>query len=185
MQDKQESPLVWIDMEMSGLNPETDKVLEIAVIVTSNELEIIAEGPSIVVQQAPGLFQTMDAWNQEHHKKSGLWNSVLNSTTTLAQAEELVLNFIKSQVNPRQSPLCGNSINQDKMFLMRHMPLVNEYLHYRMIDVSCMKELVKRWFPHGPKAPAKANHHRALDDIKESIVELEFYRKNFFIPSPP
>lgn len=183
MQDGQDSLLVWIDMEMSGLNPMTDEVLEIAVLVTNKDLEVVAEGPQLIVNQPASLFTKMDNWNQEHHTKSGLWASVVSSQTTLAEAEKIVLDFLKQHVRPRQSPLCGNSINQDRMFLMRHMPSVHEYLHYRMIDVSCLKELVKRWYPGGPAAPTKANHHRALDDIRESVAELRFYRQNFFISS--
>jgi oligoribonuclease len=123
----------------------------------------------------------MDSWNQEHHTKSGLWKAVLASEFTLQQAEDAVLNFLKQHVAPRQSPLCGNSIAQDRMFLMNHMSRVNEYLHYRMIDVSTLKELVKRWYPDAPAGPVKANQHRALDDIKESINELRFYREQFFL----
>lgn len=183
MQDSQESPLIWIDMEMSGLSPTQDEVLEIAVLITDKDLEILAEGPSLIINQPASLFGRMDAWNQEHHSKSGLWTSVVNSSINLEQAQDIVLDFLKKHVPARQSPLCGNSINQDRMFLMRHMPLVNDYLHYRMIDVSCLKELTRRWYPEGPKAPSKANHHRALDDIRESIAELKFYRQNFFKPS--
>jgi oligoribonuclease len=180
MADKQDSLLVWVDMEMSGLNPATDVVLEVAVLLTNKDLEIVAEGPQLIVQQPAELFAKMDAWNQEHHTKSGLWQSVVASQVSLQEAEEAVLNFLKQHVGPRQSPLCGNSIAQDRMFLMHHMPQVNEYLHYRMIDVSTIKELVKRWYPGGPAAPAKTNQHRALDDIRESINELRFYRETFF-----
>jgi oligoribonuclease len=181
MADKQDNLLVWVDMEMSGLNPATDVVLEVAVLLTNKDLEIVAEGPQLIVHQPAELFAKMDAWNQEHHTKSGLWESVLASQVSLQEAEEAVLNFLKQHVGPRQSPLCGNSIAQDRMFLMNHMPRVNEYLHYRMIDVSTIKELVKRWYPGGPTAPAKTNQHRALDDIRESINELRFYREQFFV----
>lgn len=183
MQDGQDSLLVWIDMEMSGLNPATDEVLEIAVLVTNKDLEVVAEGPQLIINQPESLFAKMDSWNREHHTKSGLWASVINSEISLAEAENAILEFLKKHVGPRRSPLCGNSINQDRMFLMRHMPSIHEYLHYRMIDVSCLKELVKRWYPEGPTAPSKANHHRALDDIRESVAELRFYRQNFFTPS--
>jgi len=181
MADKQDNLMVWVDMEMSGLNPASDVVLEVAVLLTNKELEIVAEGPQLIVHQPAELFAKMDAWNQEHHTKSGLWESVQASQVTLQEAEEAVLNFLKGHVGPRQSPLCGNSIAQDRMFLMNHMPRVNEYLHYRMIDVSTIKELVKRWYPGGPAAPAKTNQHRALDDIRESINELRFYRDQFFV----
>lgn len=181
MADKQDNLLVWVDMEMSGLNPATDVVLEVAVLLTNEDLEIVAEGPQLIIRQPAELFQTMDAWNQEHHTKSGLWKAVVASEVTLLEAEDAVLNFLKQHVGPRQSPLCGNSIAQDRMFLMHHMTRVNEYLHYRMIDVSTIKELVKRWYPGGPAAPAKTNQHRALDDIRESINELRFYREKFFV----
>jgi oligoribonuclease len=181
MADKQDNLMVWVDMEMSGLNPATDVVLEVAVLLSNKELEIVAEGPQLIVHQPAELFAKMDSWNQEHHTKSGLWESVLASQVKLQEAEEAVLNFLKLHVGPRQSPLCGNSIAQDRMFLLNHMPHVNEYLHYRMIDVSTIKELVKRWYPGGPAAPAKTNQHRALDDIRESINELRFYRDQFFV----
>lgn len=183
MQDGQDTQLVWIDMEMSGLQPATDVVLEIAVLVTNKDLDITAVGPHLIIQQPEALFATMDAWNKEHHTKSGLWTSVVASQVSVTEAEQSVLSFLKQHVGPRQAPLCGNSINQDRMFLMQHMPQIHEYLHYRMIDVSCLKELVRRWYPSGPKAPTKANSHRAMDDIKESIEELRFYRQNFFQPS--
>jgi oligoribonuclease len=181
MADKQDNLLVWVDMEMSGLNPATDVVLEVAVLLTNKDLEIVAEGPQLIVRQSAELFEKMDSWNQEHHTKSGLWQAVLASEVTLLKAEDAVLDFLKQHVSPRQSPLCGNSIAQDRMFLMNHMSRVNEYLHYRMIDVSTIKELVKRWYPGGPAAPAKTNQHRALDDIRESINELRFYREQFFV----
>ncbi len=183
MNSSQDSLLVWIDMEMSGLNPSTDEVLEIAVLLTNKDLDVVAVGPELVIKQSPILFDKMDTWNREHHTKSGLWDLVLSSALSLPDAEKIVLDFLKQHIGPRQSPLCGNSINQDRMFLMRHMAAVHEYLHYRMIDVSCLKELVKRWYPGGPSAPTKANHHRALDDIRESIAELRFYRENFFLPA--
>lgn len=181
MQEKKEPLLVWIDMEMSGLKPATDEVLEIAVLITNKELEVVVEGPQLIIQHPESLFGKMDAWCQDHHTKSGLWKAVLASDVSLASAEQQVLEFLKTYVGPRQAPLCGNSIAQDRMFLMQHMPSVHEYLHYRMIDVSTLKELVRRWYPGGPTAPAKANSHRALDDIKESIAELRFYRETFFV----
>ncbi len=181
MADKQDSLLVWVDMEMSGLNPATDVVLEAAILLTNKDLEIVAEGPSLIIQQPAELFQKMDSWNQNHHSKSGLWKSVLESKVTLKDAEDAIMDFLKAHISPRQSPLCGNSIAQDRMFLMRYMTEVNEYLHYRMIDVSTIKELVKRWYPQGPAAPAKTNQHRALDDIRESVNELRYYREHFFV----
>lgn len=181
MADKQDGLLVWVDMEMSGLNPVTDVVLEVAVLLTNKELEVVAEGPQFIIHQPAELFAKMDTWNQEHHTKSGLWKSVQESQVTVEEAESAILDFLKQHVAQRQSPLCGNSIAQDRMFLMNHMNRVSEYLHYRMIDVSTIKELVRRWYPSGPAAPAKKNQHRAMDDIRESVNELRFYREKFFV----
>lgn len=180
---KAKDQLVWIDMEMSGLNPDTDLVLEIALVLTNSNLEITEVGPDLIIQQPAELFQTMDAWNQEHHTKSGLWKAVLNSTISVKEAEDQVLAFLEKHLHPKSSPLCGNSIAQDRLFLRKYMPRVHDYLHYRMIDVSSVKELVKRWYVTGPSAPPKQGSHRALDDIKESIDELRFYRDNFFTKS--
>lgn len=172
--------LVWIDMEMSGLDPEKDVILEIATIVTDKHLEILAEGPTLIIGHDASLFDRMDDWNQAHHVKSGLWEKVVRSTTDLTAAESQTIEFLKDYTIARQNPLCGNSIAQDRMFINRYLPNLNQHLHYRMIDVSSIKELVKRWYPHGPKEPAKQNNHRALDDIRESIEELRFYRDHYF-----
>ncbi len=180
MQDQKDSRLVWLDMEMSGLDPRKDKILEVAILITDAELNIIADGPEIVVRQNDSLFETMDQWNKDHHTKSGLWKSVLSSNVELEAAEHQLLDFLQKHVNKKKAPLCGNSIAQDRSFLFEHMPRVNDFLHYRMVDVSTLKELIKRWYPKGPDAPQKTNQHRALEDIKESIRELKFYRSNFF-----
>lgn len=176
-----EDSLVWIDMEMSGLDPDRDVVLEIAILITNAELEILEEGPQLIVHQEAGLFQKMDKWNQEHHTRSGLWKAVQESLIDIREAERQVMAFLSKHVAPKKSPLCGNSIAQDRMFLRRHMPAIHDFLHYRMIDVSTVKELARRWYPAGPGAPLKSNNHRALDDIRESIAELRFYRDHFFV----
>lgn len=184
MTEKTDHKLVWLDMEMSGLNPQQDQILEVALLLTDKDLNVVAEGPQLIVHQPPELFASMDAWNRDHHTRSGLWQAVQESKIHVAEAEELILAFLKQHMEAKQSPLCGNSIAQDRMFLMQHMPKIHDFLHYRLIDVSSIKELVRRWYPQGPAAPAKANHHRALDDIRESIQELQFYRDTFFVKTP-
>ncbi|RYZ83980.1 MAG: oligoribonuclease [Proteobacteria bacterium] len=177
---KAQDQLVWIDMEMSGLNPDTDVVLEIAILLTNGELEVTKEGPEIIVSQPKELFETMDNWNKEHHTKSGLWAAVEASKVSLKEAEDQIMAFLESNVAAKSSPICGNSIAQDRLFLRKYMPRVNDYLHYRMVDVSSVKELVKRWYPKAKSSPSKAGNHRAMDDIRESVNELKFYRENFF-----
>lgn len=171
--------LVWMDMEMSGLDPDQHQVLELATLITDSNLNIVAEGPELVVSHPPALFATMDAWCQEHHQKSGLWQRVLDSRLSLAEAERLTLDFVKKHTPQRTSPLCGNSIWQDRRFLARHMPTLEGYLHYRIIDVSTIKELAARWAP-ASKFSGKKGAHRALDDIRESLAELRHYREHFF-----
>ncbi len=173
------SPLVWVDMEMTGLNPLRDHVLEIATLITDNDLNILAEGPEFVVHQSQELFNLMDDWNKEHHTKSGLWKKVIESNISLKDAESLTLDFIKKYCRERKSPLCGNSIWQDRRFLCHHMPILESYLHYRCIDVSTLKELTLRWYPKDKPNQEKKSAHRAMDDIRESIEELKYYRKHF------
>lgn len=180
---KAKDQLVWIDMEMSGLNPDTDVVLEIALILTDGNLEVTAEGPDLILHQPAELFHSMDAWNQEHHTKSGLWKNVLSSKLSLQEAEDQVLEFLQKHLTPKSAPICGNSIAQDRLFLRKYMPRVNDFLHYRMVDVSSFKEVIKRWYPKAPGGPAKNGSHRAMDDIRESIDELRFYRETFFTKS--
>ena len=175
--------LVWMDMEMTGLDPERDTILEIATLITTDALDVIAEGPVLVVGQRQSLLDAMDQWNREHHAASGLTARVLASTTTMPDAEAQTLAFVKTYVPERTSPLCGNSIWQDRRFLARYMPQLEAYLHYRNIDVSTVKELVRRWYPNGPKPPEKKHAHLALDDICESIDELRFYRQHYFVGS--
>lgn len=164
---------------MTGLHPERDTIIEIATLITDNDLNVIAEGPEIVIQQPPALFAGMDDWNKEHHSKSGLWAKVLASSTSLVEAQTQTLAFIKQHCGPRESPLCGNSIWQDRRFLARHMLELDSYLHYRIVDVSSIKELAARWYPQS-KFSKKKNLHRAMDDIRESVEELRFYRQTLF-----
>jgi len=185
MSKRSDKHLVWVDLEMTGLDPDRDTILEIATLITNDELEVLAEGPALVIHQDKSVLDRMDAWNTEHHGKSGLTQRVLDSTTTLAEAEAQTLAFVKTYCVERMSPLCGNSIWQDRRFLCRYMPKFESYLHYRNIDVSTVKELVRRWYGDGTKPPEKKHAHLALDDIRESIAELEFYRHTFFRPVNP
>jgi oligoribonuclease len=173
--------LVWIDMEMSGLDPDRERILEIAAIVTDGDLELVAEGPGLVVHQPDALLDAMDDWNKSHHAASGLVDRVRASEVSESEAEDLVLAFISEHVGQRKAPLAGNSVHQDRRFLARYMPKIDEYLHYRHVDVSTIKELCGRWYPDAYRhRPEKKNVHRALDDIRESIEELRFYRTSIF-----
>jgi oligoribonuclease len=175
------SKLVWMDLEMTGLDSDRDVIIEMATLITDIELNVIAEGPEIVIQQPESLFVTMDSWNQEHHTKSGLWAKVITSTVTQLQAEQMTLEFIKQHIGPRESPLCGNSIWQDRRFIAKHMKQLDAYLHYRLIDVSTVKLLGKIWYPNAcEQTTEKKSSHRALDDIRESIEELKTYRSLLF-----
>lgn len=179
--DRYKSALVWIDLEMTGLNPEHDTILEIATVVTTNNLELIAQGPSFVIHQPDELLAQMDAWNQEHHTKSGLVKAVQQSTVSLKEAEVATLAFLQTYAHKNFSPLCGNSVWQDRIFLKRHMPSINEFLNYRIIDVSSIKEVIKRWYPESPfEHFVKVENHRALEDILQSVEELKHYRTYFF-----
>ena len=175
-----DGPLVWVDLEMSGLDPDQHTILEIATLITDAQLAILAEGPVFAIAQPPAVLEAMDNWNREHHGASGLSARVLASTVSMAEAEAATLAFVRQHCPERQSPLCGNSIFQDRRFLVRYMPAFDRYLHYRSVDVSTVKELVRRWYPQGPAAPEKKHAHLALDDIRESIAELRFYREHFF-----
>lgn len=180
MAEQSESNLVWMDLEMTGLDPDRDTILEVATLITNNEIEAVAEGPVLVIHQPAHVLERMDAWNREHHGASGLTQRVLASTLSMAEAEKQVLDFVKTYCPERISPLCGNSICQDRRFLARYMPALEAYLHYRNLDVSTVKELVRRWYSEGPSAPEKKHSHMALDDIRESIEEIRFYRQHFF-----
>ncbi len=171
--------LVWLDMEMSGLNPDQDKILELAIVVTDNALEMLAESPVWVVHQSDAVLDGMDAWNQATHKRSGLIDRVRASTLDEAQVAAEALAFIKEWVPERASPMCGNSICQDRRFMARHMPQLEAWFHYRNLDVSTLKELCRRWRPQIAKGFEKKADHTALADIRESILELRYYREHF------
>jgi len=171
--------LIWIDLEMTGLSPDNDRIIEIATIVTDNHLTVLAEGPVLAVHQADAVLNGMDEWNTRTHGGSGLTQRVRESTLTEAEAERLTLEFIQQYVPKNKSPLCGNSICQDRRFLARYMPALEGYVHYRNLDVSSIKELVRRWRPALADGFDKKNTHRALDDIRESIEELRYYREHF------
>jgi oligoribonuclease len=175
--------LVWVDMEMSGLLPETDRILEIAMIVTDGDLNIVAEGPVLVVHQEDAVLDRMDAWNKGTHSKSGLIDKVKASTLTEADVEAACLAFLKQHVKSSISPMCGNTIHQDRRFMNRYMPKLEAYFHYRNIDVSTIKELCKRWQPEIAKGFSKQQAHTALADIIESVEELRYYREKLFIPT--
>ena len=172
--------LVWIDLEMTGLNVETDVILEIASIVTDAGLDVVAEGPALAIHQGERTLAEMDEWCVEHHTASGLVDRVRHSKISLADAEAATLSFVERHCPPQAAPLCGNSVWQDRRFLARYMPALNNHLHYRIVDVSTVKELALRWRPQLVDAFKKKNTHRALDDIRESIGELRHYREHFF-----
>ena len=171
--------LIWIDLEMTGLNPDTDLIIEIATIVTDKELNILAQGPVIAVHQSDAALAAMDDWNQLHHGQSGLIERVKASTIDDAEAERLTIEFLQQWVPANTSPICGNSIGQDRRFLVRYMPKLEAYFHYRNIDVSTLKELAARWAPALKEGFKKQTKHQALDDIIESIEELRYYREHF------
>ncbi len=173
--------LVWIDLEMTGLSIKQDKILEIACVITDQNLAIIDQSPDLVITQPESILQQMDAWNVMHHTQSGLLEKVRHSTITVGQAEQTLLAFIKKYCKPQEAPLCGNSVWVDRMFLQTFMPTLEKYLFYRTIDVSSIKLLAQNWFNIDTTVMLnKQNKHQALDDIKESIVELNWYRKTIF-----
>ncbi len=171
--------LIWIDLEMTGLNPDTDYIIEIATLVTDAQLNVIAEGPVIAVHQDDAVLNAMDAWNTAQHNKSGLVRRVRESTMREADAERETLAFLSQHVPPNTSPMCGNSICQDRRFLHRHMPALEKFFHYRNLDVSTIKILARHWAPNLPVFE-KASAHLALDDIRDSVAELRHYRAHFF-----
>ena len=179
--------LVWMDLEMTGLDPTRDVIVEIATIVTDDQLEIVAEGPDLVVHQPDDALVGMDPVVVEMRTSSGLLTAIKASTTTLEEAGAATLEFIKAHVpEPRTIPLCGNSIGTDRRFLAAYLPEIEDHLHYRSVDVSTIKELTRRWYPGALEAtPRKATAHRALDDIRESIQELRWYREHVFKPAGP
>src|SRR5512144_899062 len=172
-----ENNLIWIDMEMTGLAPDSDRIIEIALLVTDAQLVTIAEGPILVVHQPDEVLEAMDSWNKSTHKKTGLIERVRASTMSEADAERAALEFLEAHVPANSSPMCGNSICQDRRFLARWMPRLEAHFHYRNLDVSTLKELVRRWKPDAMKGFAKEGKHEARADILESIEELKFYRR--------
>lgn len=171
--------LIWIDMEMTGLVPETDRIIEVALVITDGDLNTIVEAPVLVVHQTDSVLDGMDSWNKATHSKSGLIDKVKASTLDDAAVETQMLEFLKEHVPIRTSPMCGNSICQDRRFLARWMPQLESYFHYRNLDVSTLKELAKRWKPEVAQGIKKHGKHEALADIYESINEMKYYRENF------
>jgi oligoribonuclease len=171
--------LIWIDMEMSGLDPDRDRVLEVAIVITNIDLHVVAEAPVLVVHQPDSVLNSMDSWNTSTHARTGLTDRVRASTMTEAQAEQRMLEFVSEYVPPSTSPMCGNSVHQDRRFLARYMPRLESYFLYRNLDVSTLKELARRWRPSLLDALVKAGKHEALADIHESIDELKYYREHF------
>lgn len=175
-----EDNLIWIDLEMTGLDPEKERIIEIATIVTGPQLNILAEGPVFAIHQSDELLKKMDAWNTKHHHASGLVSRVRASEVTEEEAATRTLEFLKQYVPAKKSPMCGNSVYQDRRFLSRYMPTLENYFHYRLLDVSTLKELSKRWAPQVYSGFQKESKHLALDDIRESIEELAYYRERLF-----
>lgn len=182
-QDK--APLVWVDMEMSGLVPDRDRILEVAIVVTDGELDTIAEAPVWVVHQSDELLDGMDAWNKGAHGKSGLIDKVRASKFSEAEVESMILDFLKAHVASGVAPLAGNTVHQDRRFMARYMPAFESYLHYRIVDVSTLKELARRWRPDVLAGVVKESRHEALADVYESIEELRYYRRTFLRAEVP
>ena len=183
MSDKRTN-LIWIDLEMTGLNTFEDEIIEIATIVTDSQLDLVAEGPVLAIHQPDAVLDGMDEWNTRQHGKSGLSQRVRDSKLTVQEAERLTLEFLAEHVDEGASPMCGNSICQDRRFLARLMPQLEEFFHYRNLDVSSLKELGKRWAPQVIAGFTKDSSHLAMDDIRDSIKELQYYREHLFKPFP-
>lgn len=180
MPTRSDSHLIWVDLEMTGLDPDTDTVIEIATIVTDAQLNTLAEGPVMAIQCSEERLSGMDEWNTEHHNASGLVTRVRNSPHTLDDASQLTLEFLQDWIAPGKSPMCGNSVGQDRRFMVKYLPELEAFFHYRNIDVSSIKELVRRWQPDVLGGFKKTGTHLALDDIRESISELSYYRQHVF-----
>lgn len=180
---KNQNNLVWLDMEMTGLDPNQNVVIEVAVVITDSELNILAESPSYAILQPDTELAKMDKWNVSTHTRSGLLERIASSGIELAEAEKQILKLLKKHVAKGSSPLCGNTIHQDRKFMVLYMPILEEYLHYRNIDVSSIKELARRWNPSIYDGFKKHNKHEALADIHESIEELKYYRQHLWLPS--
>lgn len=171
--------LIWIDLEMTGLIPETDRIIEIATLVTDSQLNLLAEGPVLAVKQSPELLDGMDEWNQKHHGASGLIDRVRNDSVSEPEAEKATIEFLEQYCEKNTSPMCGNSICQDRRFLANYMPELEAFFHYRNLDVSSVKELARRWKPEILPGLRKQGTHQALEDIKDSVEELRYYREHF------
>ncbi len=177
---RSDSHLIWIDLEMTGLDTNRDHIIEIATVVTDRDLNILAEGPVLAIHRPDAVLAGMDEWNTRQHGQSGLTERVRNSTTSAEAAEQATLAFLREWVPARTSPMCGNSICQDRRFMAREMPELEAYFHYRNLDVSTVKELARRWAPEVLQGVKKEGSHLALDDIRDSIAELRHYREQFF-----
>ncbi len=174
-----ENNLCWLDMEMTGLNPDADRIIEVAMIITDADLNVVAQSEVYVVHQNDEVLNGMDAWNTATHGRTGLTQRVRDSRLTEAEVEEKLLDFISAWIPEKTSPMCGNTIHQDRRFMVRYMPKLEAYFHYRNLDVSTLKELARRWHPAVAKGVVKRGSHQALDDILESIEEMRYYREHF------
>ena len=179
---KKSQRLIWIDLEMTGLDPDRCHILEIATVVTDGDLAVVAEGPNLVVHQDETALATLSDWRRQRFSTSGLLDRVRSSEVAIEEAEAQTLAFVLDHCRPQRSPLCGNSVHTDRAFLYRHMRKLHDFLHYRNVDVSSFKEVLRRWYPKAYDAPSKAGRHEALADIRESIDELRYYRRAFLKP---
>ena len=177
---KNSNNLIWLDLEMTGLDPETQVILEIGTVVTDGELNTLAEGPQFALYQPPEILEKMEPWSKEHHGASGLTQRCQESKVTLREAEEKTTEFLAQWCFEKKSPLCGNSIGQDRRFLVKYMPKLHDFFHYRNLDVSSIKELVIRWYPEQAYKDKKENRHQVMADIYESLAEIKHYRKTVF-----
>ena len=177
---KNQNNLCWLDMEMTGLNPDSDKIIEIAMIITDSDLNVLAQSKVYAIRQSDEILNNMDNWNTDTHTRTGLVERVKSSTYTETQVETELLQFMQTWLPEKATPMCGNTIHQDRRFMVRHMPKLENYFHYRNLDVSTIKELARRWSPAVYKGVVKKGSHKALDDIVESIEELKHYRDTFF-----